>query len=269
MAISRAGRSGAVLALTGLVVLFGASCDVSKEGGEAAKTAPAPQPAQAAKTPAAAPAPTPVAASAAAPTAVPASVPPVASAAAPALPAPVKAPAPAPAPPPPAAPAKPAGEHVVLSLPAGRVVIDLFDEDCPAHCENFRHLVRDGTFNGSSFHRACPGFVQGGDPTGTGKGGPVETIPAEIKRPHVRGSVAAARKSDDRNPRRESHGSQFFIMKFNHPRFDGQYTVFGQVIEGMDVVDKIPLGDREESYQIPPATGEKILRAETIPAQGR
>jgi cyclophilin family peptidyl-prolyl cis-trans isomerase len=165
-----------------------------------------------------------------------------------------------------APPARPADENVVLTTPLGRIVIDLFEEDCPAHAESFKRLVRTGYLNGTTFHRVCPGFAQGGDPTGSGKGGTDQTIPAEIKHPNVRGAVVAARRGDERNPHRESHGSQFFILKTAAPQFDGQYTVFGRVVEGMEVVDRLPQGDREKDYQIPSNEGEKILRAELVAA---
>jgi cyclophilin family peptidyl-prolyl cis-trans isomerase len=160
--------------------------------------------------------------------------------------------------------AKAADENVVLITSHGRIVIDLFEKDAPAHCENFKRLVRTGYLNGVSFHRVCPGFAQSGDPAGSGKGGLNETIPPEIKRPHLKGSVVAAAR-DSKDPKRGSHGSQFFIMKIAYPKFDGQYTVFGQVIEGMDVVDHLPEGKKgPEDYQVPAGAAEKIVRAELI-----
>lgn len=189
-------------------------------------------------------------------------------------PAPPPAPLPAPLPAPPAAaqekppPAAPpvVNESVILSLKDGQVVIRLFDREAPNHCENFKRLVRSGYYSGMSIHRVCPGFVQGGDPTGTGKGGVEQTIPAEIKRPVYRGSVVAARRDDERNPKRESHGSQFFIMKVANPPFNGQYTVFGQVVRGMDLIDKIPVGNKDDDYYLSLGAGEKILKAEVVPA---
>ena len=167
----------------------------------------------------------------------------------------------------PGAPPSPAQlENVVLHLTDGQLVIRLFEADCPKHCENFKRLVRSGYYNGVSFHRVCAGFVQGGDPTGTGKGGAAETIPAEIKRVHMRGALVAARKGDEKNPEKASHGSQFFIMKKYWPSFNGQYTVFGQVIRGFDVLDRIPLGDKENDYLVPEASRVKIVSAEIIPA---
>ncbi len=158
---------------------------------------------------------------------------------------------------------------MALTLASGRVVIDLFEEDCPAHTENFKRLVTTGYLNGTTFHRVCAGFAQGGDPTGTGTGGRDHPIPAEIKRPHLRGSLVAARLDNDPNSTKESHGSQFLIMKVPHAQFDGKYTVFGQVVEGMDIVDKILMGDREKGGLIDAGAGDRILRAEILPPVGR
>jgi peptidyl-prolyl cis-trans isomerase B (cyclophilin B) len=131
----------------------------------------------------------------------------------------------------------------------GTFVIELYPEDAPQHVENFLKLVREKYFEGTTFHRLVPGFIiQGGDPISrsdwrspkVGTGGPTYTVPAEIGRKHVRGAVAAARKPDAVNPNRESSGSQFYISLADLPALDrGGYTVFGMVVEGMDVVDKI------------------------------
>ncbi len=133
--------------------------------------------------------------------------------------------------------------------PLGTFVIELYPEDAPRHVENFLKLVKSGYYEGTTFHRIVPGFiVQGGDPISksdwrspkVGTGGPDYTLPAEIKRSHLRGSVAAARKPDLVNPNRESSGSQFYICLADLPGLDRDgYTVFGQVVDGMDVVDKI------------------------------
>jgi cyclophilin family peptidyl-prolyl cis-trans isomerase len=130
----------------------------------------------------------------------------------------------------------------------GRMVIELFPEDAPRHVENFLDLVKKDYYTGSAFHRIVPGFiVQGGDPISksdwrspqVGTGGPDYTLPAEIQRKHVRGAVAMARQEDSVNPEKESGGSQFYICLADLPGLDGGDTVFGQVIEGMDVLDKI------------------------------
>jgi len=145
---------------------------------------------------------------------------------------------------------------VITMEKGGEIVIELFPEDAPRTVENFVKLARSGFYNGVSFHRVEPGFVaQAGDPqTKTlppgdrrlGTGGPGYTIKAEFnKRPHVRGTVAMARTQDP-----DSAGSQFYITFKPAPFLDGQYTVFGQVTKGMDVVDGIAVGDRMKTVTI-------------------
>jgi cyclophilin family peptidyl-prolyl cis-trans isomerase len=138
-----------------------------------------------------------------------------------------------------------AGKQTTL----GKIVIELYPQDAPKHVANFLKLVKDQFYSGLTFHRIVPAFIiQGGDPISRenwksnrlGTGGPSQGIPAEIGRKHVRGAVAAARKLDEINPTRESSGSQFYICLADLPGLDrGGYSVFGQVVEGMDVVDKI------------------------------
>jgi cyclophilin family peptidyl-prolyl cis-trans isomerase len=146
-----------------------------------------------------------------------------------------------------AAPA--AGPQVaVLETTQGTIVIKFADKDAPKTVANFKKLVRDKFYDGTCFHRVIPGFmIQGGDPnskdadpSNDGIGGPGYTVPAEIKLSHLRGSVATARQGDQVNPSRASSGSQFFIDVAPQPSLDaGGYTVFGEVIQGMDTVDKI------------------------------
>jgi len=136
---------------------------------------------------------------------------------------------------------------VVIETTMGTIQIELFTGDAPLHSENFKKLAREGFYNGTTFHRVIPGFVaQGGDPNSRsedrsvhGRGGPGYTIPAEIGIDHKRSYVAAARLGDQVNPERESSGSQFYICLDDLPNLDGAYTVFGRVVEGMDVVDRI------------------------------
>ena len=145
--------------------------------------------------------------------------------------------------------AAPAGPMVaVLETTQGKIVIRLADADAPKTCANFRKLVREKFYDGTSFHRVIAGFmIQGGDPnskdkdpTNDGIGGPGYTVPAEIKLKHVRGAVATARQGDQVNPTKASSGSQFFIDVADLKSLDdGGYTVFGNVISGMDAVDKI------------------------------
>ncbi len=136
---------------------------------------------------------------------------------------------------------------VIMETSMGNMTIELYPEDAPKHVANFKKLVKDKFYEGTLFHRVIPNFmIQAGDPntkkddkTQYGQGGPGYTIPAEIKRKHEIGSVAAARLGDQVNPKRESSGSQFYIVTGDASHLDGQYTVFGKVIKGMDVADKI------------------------------
>ncbi|MDX6698431.1 MAG: peptidyl-prolyl cis-trans isomerase [Solirubrobacteraceae bacterium] len=119
---------------------------------------------------------------------------------------------------------------------AGAIEIELFDEDAPKTVENFRKLAADGFYDGVIFHRVIPDFmVQGGDPQGTGTGGPGYTFEDEFNQHKiVRGALAMANAGPNTN------GSQFFIVTTDAaPWLDGKHTVFGQVTEGMDTVDAI------------------------------
>lgn len=141
-------------------------------------------------------------------------------------------------------PVRNTGHYAIIETERGTIVIELYPESAPKTVANFETLVNKGFYNGLTWHRVVPDFViQGGDPDGTGAGGPGYTVPAEIKEKHLRGSVATARTGDEVNPKRESSGSQFYICLEPQPGLDGQYTVFGGVIKGMDAVDKIQKGD--------------------------
>ena len=130
---------------------------------------------------------------------------------------------------------------IYLDLKDGRVVIQLLPELAPKHVERVKELARKGFYDGTPFHRVIEGFMaQGGDPTGTGTGGSgLGTLPAEFtnKRRFLRGTVGAARTN---NP--NTADSQFFIMFAPAPNLDGQYTIWGQVVSGMEFVDKIKRG---------------------------
>ncbi|MGE5601775.1 MAG: peptidylprolyl isomerase [Nitrososphaerales archaeon] len=140
----------------------------------------------------------------------------------------------------------------------GNIVAELYP-DTPQGTNNFVTLALDGFYDGLTFHRVEPGFViQGGDPLGTGTGGPGYTIPAEINHTHPRGALAWARTGDDTNPERASSGSQFYITLAETPFLDGAYSVFGYVIEGMDVADKIAVGDKIQRIDITTASTSKI-----------
>lgn len=145
-------------------------------------------------------------------------------------------------------------QTLVLSLDSGGdVVIRLRPDLAPGHVERITKLARDGFYDGVVFHRVIPGFMaQGGDPTGTGTSGSKEPdLKAEFSdEPHVRGTCSMARTM---NP--DSANSQFFIC-FDDARFlDRQYTVWGEVTEGMEHVDALPKGE-------PPAAPGKIVKAE-------
>ena len=133
----------------------------------------------------------------------------------------------------------------------GNIIVELYTKDAPQTVNNFVFLSRDGFYNNLTFHRVEPGFViQGGDPQGTGRGGPGYTIPAEIKVKHVKGAIAMARLSDQVNPKRDSSGSQFYITLEATPSLDDGYTAFGQVTQGMDIVQKIAVGDAIQTITI-------------------
>ncbi|MFA6469273.1 MAG: peptidylprolyl isomerase [Bacteroidota bacterium] len=129
----------------------------------------------------------------------------------------------------------------------GNITIQLNDSVAPKHSANFRKLAKDGYYDSTTFHRVIPNFmIQGGDPNSKagdrsthGMGGPEYRIDAEIGLTHDRGVIAAARQGDQINPQRMSNGSQFYITVVPTKFLDGQYTVFGKVVEGMDVADKI------------------------------
>jgi len=138
-------------------------------------------------------------------------------------------------------------EQAVIKTSYGEIVIQLHAEQAPKTVANFKKLASEGFYNGLSFHRVVPGFVvQGGDPAGNGTGGPGYTVEAEIDPTlkHLTGTVATARKGDRVNPQKRSSGSQFYICLAPQPHLDGGYTIFGQVIEGMEAVKKIRKGDQ-------------------------
>jgi cyclophilin family peptidyl-prolyl cis-trans isomerase len=126
----------------------------------------------------------------------------------------------------------------------GAIELELFDDDAPKTVENFVKLARDGFYDGVIFHRVIPDFmIQGGDPTGTGRGGPGYTFEDEFN-PNkvVRGALAMANSGPNTN------GSQFFIVTAEEtPWLDGKHTVFGRVTNGMDVVDAISEVDTDAS----------------------
>ena len=130
---------------------------------------------------------------------------------------------------------------IYLDLKQGRVVIELFPDIAPKAVERIKTLAREGFYDNTPFHRVIEGFMaQGGDPTGTGtSGSKLPDLPAEFtnKKHFLRGTCGMARTSDP-----NSANSQFFIMFAPAPHLDGQYTIWGQVVQGMEFVDQIKRG---------------------------
>jgi cyclophilin family peptidyl-prolyl cis-trans isomerase len=147
-------------------------------------------------------------------------------------------------------------EKVVIKTSKGDITMKVYPKDAPNTVATFLELVNSKFYDGTLFHRVEPGFViQGGDPLSKdpngdpalfGTGGPGFKVKGEFnKQKHVKGAVAMARAEDP-----DSAGSQFYITLAPQPMLDGQYTVFGQVVSGMDVVDKIQKGDKIVSMTI-------------------
>jgi peptidyl-prolyl cis-trans isomerase B (cyclophilin B) len=176
--------------------------------------------------------------------------------------------------------------YVIIETPFGNMKAELFEET-PIHRDNFIKLVNEGFYDDLLFHRVIPNFmIQGGDPDSReaqpgqmlGMGGPGYTIEAEIGKPHLKGALAAARTGGAANPEKRSSGSQFYIVeggpveeamlnqveqvrsfqytpeqrkayldKGGYPPLDGDYTVFGQVVEGLEIINKISTAPRAPS----------------------
>jgi len=132
------------------------------------------------------------------------------------------------------------GARVLLETSRGAIEIALFPDEAPAHCVGFATLVRQGFYDGLTWHRVVADFViQGGCPRGDGSGGPGYLLPDEIgTRPYTRGTVGMPKSDDD------TGGCQIFITHLPTPHLDGRYSVFGQVVAGLAVVDRIRIGDR-------------------------
>lgn len=134
--------------------------------------------------------------------------------------------------------------HAEIHTEKGVMKVELFDDDAPATVKNFVTLSKKGYYDGLTFHRVIPGFViQGGCPDGTGMGGPGYTIPCETKgdrQYHDKGVLSMAHAGKD------TGGSQFFICfnRENTQHLDGAHTVFGKVVDGTDVIEKIRKGDK-------------------------
>jgi cyclophilin family peptidyl-prolyl cis-trans isomerase len=147
--------------------------------------------------------------------------------------------------------------QAVLHTSEGAIELELYPNEAPKTVENFRKLARDGFYEGVIFHRVIPDFmIQGGDPTGTGTGGPGYEFEDEFNEHRVvRGALAMANAGPNTN------GSQFFIVTAEAtPWLDGKHTVFGKVTSGMDVVDRICEAERDENDR--PASPVAIERVE-------
>ena len=174
----------------------------------------------------------------------------------------------------PGATAPKAGEKVaVIDTNFGRIVLKFFPKLAPGHVKNFETLAEKGFYDNTKFHRVIPKFmIQGGDPNtkpgasgAPGTGGPGYTIKAEFNGTHhARGILSMARSQDP-----DSAGSQFFITVADAGFLDGQYTAFGQVVEGMDVVDKIVALPRDgQDNPTPKAAVMTKVRIKTWPVKG-
>lgn len=143
----------------------------------------------------------------------------------------------------------------------GCLLIETYPQKAPNHVARFKELTREGFYDGIVFHRVIEGFMaQTGDPTGTGSGGSGQNIDAEFNDiPHLRGIVSTARANDP-----NSADSQFFIMFQAAPHLDGQYTVWGKVIDGMETVDLIQKGPRELNGAVPPENQDKIVSLRVV-----
>ena len=151
---------------------------------------------------------------------------------------------------------------IIIEMENGKKIsLELCPEHAPISCENFEKLVEQGFYNGLIFHRVIKGFmIQGGDPKGTGMGGPGWTIKGEFKSngvnnplSYTRGALSMARASDP-----DSAGSQFFIVHEDSLFLDGEYAVFGRVVEGMDVVDEI--AETSTDYRDRPRKEQKMAK---------
>ena len=136
--------------------------------------------------------------------------------------------------------------QVTIDTAKGQIVMDVYPGLMPVTVANFDKLVKAGFYNGLTFHRVEDWVIQGGDPKGDGTGGSGQTIKLETnpQLKNVRGAVAMARSSDP-----NSASSQFYILKQDTPSLDGQYAVFGMVVQGMNVVDQIQVGDLMKTVQ--------------------
>ena len=144
-------------------------------------------------------------------------------------------------------------ERAVVDTTKGMFEIKFYRKQAPIHVRNFEYLAGKRFYDNLSFHRYEPDFIiQGGDPLATGKGGPGYNLPPEFSEiKHDIGTVAMARLPGEVNPERLSNGSQFYICLTKAPHLDSLYTVFGEVVSGMDTVLRLRKGDRIISVKFP------------------
>jgi peptidyl-prolyl cis-trans isomerase B (cyclophilin B) len=145
----------------------------------------------------------------------------------------------------------------IMDTEKGRLVLELFAKDVPKTVNNFVFLAREGYYDGTTFHRVIPGFmVQGGDQTGTGRGGPGYRFEDEFtKHEHEVGTLSMANAGPNTN------GSQFFICYTPQPLLNGRHSVFGRLVEGMDVLESITPRDPNQNPQF---EGDKIIRVTIV-----
>ena len=139
-------------------------------------------------------------------------------------------------------------KYATIETDKGTIKVELYTEQAPITTKNFIDLANSGFYNGLTFHRVEPGFViQGGDPKGDGTGGSGKNIPLEIKTDlrHVKGALGMARSAEP-----NSASSQFYITLEATPFLDGNYAVFGKVVSGMEVAEKIKVGDKMNKLYI-------------------
>lgn len=137
---------------------------------------------------------------------------------------------------------------VIMETSKGTITLELYPQHAPKTVNNFVFLVREGFYNGVVFHRVIPNFmIQGGDPTGTGRGGPGYRFEDEFENNPLRHEAKVLSMA---NAGPNTNGSQFFITHAPQPHLDGKHTVFGKVTSGADVVDAIEGGDTMESVTV-------------------
>lgn len=157
----------------------------------------------------------------------------------------------------------------IIETSQGDITVELDPHGAPITVNNFVFLARRGWYDGVTFFRVLPGYIaQTGDPTDTGLGSPGYELPPEIGLPHTIGAVAMARRPDQANPHKWSSGSQFFITLASLPELDGDYTVFGYVTSGMEVVQALRTRDPDTNPEAPPGDAIVTIQIQERPGLG-